>query len=164
MQSNSIQDYINNKIMEAIKVSATWFYEYKRELLNNAMNATRHINDLRQRIEEMKAGRPTEHDKKHSITLEKLLGWLDSAPSFEAEKQKLREFEAKYTPCKELKGDLKSAKSEVLKLSDKILSTKSIHDESDPYKVIGDMQEKYFLSNKQTDLLMAYMSKLELLY
>lgn len=80
-------------------------------------------------------------------------------------RNKWLEFKAKYTPSKDIKlGCLKGAKAEVNFLVDKILSTKSIHDKYDPYKVLGELVEKYYLCEKQMNSLMNYMDKLNLLY
>jgi hypothetical protein len=88
---------------------------------------------------------------------------LDSQFRIDAE-NKRKEFKNKYIPVKELQGNIQAAKLEIIILHDKIIKSNSIHSKYDPYNIIGVMEQKYFLSNKQIDSLMAFMSKKELLY
>ena len=150
--------------MEAIKVPHIWYKEMANELARSCMDSKLHVIDLRKRIELMKVGTPSEHDVKMKITLEQLLGWLDKADSEEIARKKYDDFKVKYAPDKSLKGDLKAAKKEVLSLKKEIQLTTSIHDEFDPYNVIGKMSDKYYLSNGQIDSLMMLMDKHGLIY
>lgn len=150
--------------MEKILVPAVWYKEMANELARNCMDSKLHVIDLRNRIELMKAGTPSVHDVKMKITLEQLLNWWEKAESEEAARKKYNEFKAKYAPDKNMKGNLKEAKKEILTLIEKILTVTSINSPYDPYHLIGVMDEKYFLSNKQIDSLMAFMGKRNLIY
>lgn len=150
--------------MKKILVPQTWYKEMANELARNCMDSKLHVIDLQNRIELMKVGTPSAHDVKMKITIEQLLSWLEKAENQENARKKYNEFKAKYTPDKNIKGNLKEAKKEILTLIEKIMTVTSINSPYDPYHLIGVMDEKYFLSNKQIDSLMNFMSKRNLLY
>lgn len=80
-------------------------------------------------------------------------------------KQKWLDFKDKYKPSADIKlGCLDGAKMEILTIKEKILSSMSIKDKYDAYNIIGVLVDKYYLSNKQIDLLMNFMEKHYLLY
>lgn len=74
-------------------------------------------------------------------------------------------FKAKYKPSKDIKlGCLEGAKQCVLVNKDKIKNSRSIKSKYDACNFVGYLMDKYYLSNKQTYLLMNFMSKHDLLY
>lgn len=150
--------------MRQIKVPVKWYKEMANSHAKAVLNANPHIKQLTERIESLKAGQPHEIDIRGNVTLEELESYLSKAPSKDSLIETYKAFKEKYTPQIGMEGNLAAAKLHVEKIQDLIRGSRTIQSTFDAYNVVGIMQQKYYLSFAQTDKLMNFMDKKQLLY
>jgi hypothetical protein len=144
------------------RVPEKWYKEMSNEYASHVLRAKPHIRQLQDRIKAIKeSGLDYEIRKlgstEHKISIEFLENALKEAPTYEQQKKRWLDFKSKYEPVKGLEGNLKAAK---LETENRILKGKLKFDGY--YKQFHEISDKYYLSEKQMNILMDYFYKKDL--
>lgn len=135
---------------QKIKVPAIWYRENLDSFKYQTQNEPKHLTQLQERYNAMKAGQPTNHDIKSGTNSLTLSLWVTEAKNqIGAGAKELKKFLEKYEPSAKVKPNYAGALAHLEKNRDKINKVTDIKSKWDYYNQMAFVEQKFFLPSEE---------------